>query len=128
MPGIDFALLRQRVTMEQVQDLLGWSPAWWRWHRQKGRCPHKCSEALKACVISTRRQIWFCFRCHRGGNHLDFYAAATGQEVRAAALDLCARLGVDVPWLARQPRRPRAPRAQRRRHPQGGSGGLPPAP
>jgi DNA primase len=54
--------------------------------------------------------VWHYFACGGGGNVLDLWVALTGQPVYAAVLDLCARLGQDVPLL--EPRR--APERRRR--------------
>ena len=41
--------------------------------------------------------IYHCFKCGAGGNALDLWVAATGQNVYDAAVDLCQRLGRPLP-------------------------------
>jgi DNA primase len=43
--------------------------------------------------------LWHCFACGAGGHALDLWAAVTQQPLHPAVIDLCARLGQDVPWL-----------------------------
>ena len=42
-----------------------------------------------------------CVLCGSQGNHLDLWAAATDQNLFDAALDLCKRMDVAVPWIHR---------------------------
>ena len=58
------------------------------------------------------RDLWHCFRCGAGGNALDLWAAVTRQGVHAAVLDLCQRLGRDVPGLPRPRAAPAGTRAR----------------
>jgi DNA primase len=49
--------------------------------------------------------VWHCFVCGAGGNAIDLWVAVTKQDLHAAVLDLCSRLGRDVPWLLPRARR-----------------------
>jgi hypothetical protein len=42
-----------------------------------------------------------CHRCHRHGDQLELCAAATGLLLYPAAIDHCAALGREVPWVER---------------------------
>lgn len=103
MPGIDYRHLRQRVSLQEVLELLGWAPRVRQGVEQRGRCPlHGWrSPTSRSFAVHLGKQVYHCFACGAGGNALDLGAAATHQSRYAAALDLCARLGRDVPWLQR---------------------------
>ena len=55
--------------------------------------------ALPAMRMALGR--YYCHRCHRHGNQLDLWAAATRLPLHRAAIDLCRRLGREVPWIQR---------------------------
>jgi DNA primase len=103
MPGIDYRQLRQQVALREVLELLDWTPRWRRGLQQRGRCPlhGSCSPTSRSFAVHLGKQVYHCFVCGAGGNALDLWAAATRQGLYAAALDLCGRLGRDVPWLQR---------------------------
>jgi hypothetical protein len=44
---------------------------------------------------------YYCHRCRSHGNHLELWAAANDLPPYQAAIDLCGRLGRDVPWIGR---------------------------
>jgi DNA primase len=103
MAGIDFAEVRRRVRLGQILELCGFVPRTRRGAQVRGPCPVHRSRSPHSRVFAAQleRQVWHCFGCRRGGNALDLWAARTGLRLYAAALDLCARLGIAVPWLAR---------------------------
>jgi DNA primase len=101
MPGIDFAELRRQVRLDQVLELVHFEVVS-RWGAQvRGPCPVHGSTRPRSRVFSAHleRQLWHCFRCGASGNALDLWLAVTKQPVYAGALDLCSRLGLEVPWL-----------------------------
>ena len=103
MPGIDFNRLRAEVTMQQVLQLLGFEAHRGRGEQWYGHCP------LPACRPSRRPSFsvnvaigrYCCHRCHRHGHQIELWAAATGLRLYPAAIDLCAALGREVPWMER---------------------------
>jgi len=44
---------------------------------------------------------YYCHRCHSHGNAMELWAAATQLPLHQAVIDLCQRLGRDVPWIPR---------------------------
>jgi DNA primase len=109
MPAIDFAELRRQLRLGQVLDLVGFEVVS-RWGVQvRGPCPlHGSSRPRRReFAAHLERQCWHCFRCGASGNALDLWLAVTKQPVYAGAVDLCRRLGLEVPWLraAAGPRR-----------------------
>jgi DNA primase len=103
MPGVDFDRLCVEVPMDQVLDLLGFQsvsrsgPQWY------GRCPIHESRSKRSRCFSVNLTLgrYYCHRCHSHGNQLDLWAAATQLPLYPAALDLCQRLGREVPWIHR---------------------------
>jgi hypothetical protein len=99
--SIDFARLRELVTMRQVLELLGWQHAARHGAQLRGPCPIHRSQnpQSRSLSVNIEKQAYRCFgaRCGSKGNQLDLYAAATGQRLYDAALDLCQRLGLEPP-------------------------------
>lgn len=100
MPGIDYAAVKARLSWSVVLDAAGWTPTRNTWYRLRGPCPLRCSTSDACCAVDLRRARYYCGKCKRGGNRLDFFAAAKGVSLFRAAVELCAALGVDVPYLA----------------------------
>ena len=101
MPGIDFRAARARLRLAEVLELLGFEPRA-RWGEQlRGPCPVHRSRARtsRAFAAHLGKGVWHCFACGAGGNALDLWAAVSRQPVHAAVIDLCNRLGREVPWL-----------------------------
>ena len=103
MPGIDFDRLRAEVTMQQVLQLLGFQCTRRRGEQWYGRCPlPACPPSGKPCFsVNVAIGRYYCHRCRRHGHQLELWAAATGLLLYPAAIDLCAALGREVPWLHR---------------------------
>jgi DNA primase len=103
MPGIDFNRLRHEITMIQVLDLLGFQPATRSGCQWYGRCPlHEAKAKRQRCFsVNLKLGRYYCHRCHSHGNPLDLWVAATKLPFYQAVIDLCQRLGRDVPWIQR---------------------------
>ena len=101
MPAIDFAELRRQVRLGQVLDLLNFEVVSHRGPQLRGPCPVHGSTRPHSRVFAAHleRHVWHCFRCGAGGNALDLWVGVTRQPLYPAALDLCQRLGLEVPWL-----------------------------
>ena len=108
MPGIDYAALRRRVRLGQVLDLLGFVPTNQARNQVRGPCPVHGSHTptSRSFAAHLERHCWQCFSCGAHGNALDLWTAATKLPLYEAAVDLCRRLNLDIPWLtARSPPR-----------------------
>jgi DNA primase len=103
MPGIDFHRLRAEITMTQVLDLLAFEPVARSGGQCYGRCPLHEPSAKGKRYFSVNLTLgrYYCHRCHSHGNALELWAAATQLPLHQAAIELCQRLGRDVPWLQR---------------------------
>jgi len=101
MPGIDFAQLRRQVRLGPVLELVHFEAVSCWGAQVRGPCPVHGSTRPRSRVFSAHleRHLWHCFRCGASGNALDLWLAVTQQPVYAGALDLCRRLGLEVPWL-----------------------------
>jgi len=103
MPGVDFDRVRTEITMEQVLNLLGFEPVQRSGMQWYGCCPlHESRSGCRRCFsVNVAIGRYFCHGCHSHGNQLELWAAATKLPLHRAALDLCHRLGRDVPWIRR---------------------------
>lgn len=112
MPGIDYRAARALLPLADVLDLLSFQPCQRHGLQLRGPCPVHRSHAARSRSFAAHlgKNAWHCFRCGAGGNALDLWAAVTQQALHAAVLDLCQRLGRDVPWLAASAARPRTAR------------------
>jgi DNA primase len=112
MPGVDFRAARARLRLAAVLELLGFEPHTRAGDQLRGPCPVHGSRSATSRSFAAHlgKNVWYCFRCGAGGNALDLWATVTRQDLHAAVLDLCGRLGHDVPWLPR----PRAQQAASR--------------
>ena len=101
MPGVDFHVLRNEITMEQVLSLLGFEPATRcgpQWH---GACPvhGSTSNRSRSLSVNVERGRYYCHKCHSKGNQLELWAAVKKMSLYQAAIDLCRALGRDTPWI-----------------------------
>src|SRR5271166_239343 len=103
MPGVDFDYVRREITIEQVLDLLGFAPTRRSGEQWYGRCPlGGCGSGRRGTFsVNVALGRYFCHRCRSQGNVLELWAAATILPLHQAAIDLCQRLGHDVPWIRR---------------------------
>lgn len=103
MPGIDFRRLRSEITMQQVLDLLGFQPSHRNGDQWYGACPLHTSASRRRRLFSVNVALgrYYCHQCHSNGNPLELWAAFTKLSLHPAAIDLCGRLGREVPHLQR---------------------------
>jgi DNA primase len=103
MPGVDFGRVRSEITMEQVLNLLGFEPSGRSGVQWYGSCPlHESRSGHRRCFsVNVELGRYYCHGCRSQGNQLELWAAATKRPLYQAAIDLCHRLGRDVPWIRR---------------------------
>ena len=94
-PWVDYAFLRQQVTMEQVLSHLGLFAALrGRGHQRRGCCPVHDRAGMKQKTFSVHlgKNVCQCFQAECGvqGNVLDLWAAVQALPLYEAALDLAA--------------------------------------
>jgi hypothetical protein len=114
-PAIDFLAVRATISMAEVLQQLHFKPTRVAGQQQRGPCPMHGSASSRSRSFSANLadNTFYCFKCAKGGNHLDLWAAATKQTIYAAALDLCNRLNRPVPCM----RRPQAKSGTEKRNP-----------
>jgi DNA primase len=105
VPGVNFDRLRAEITMAQVLHLLAFEPVSRSGPQWYGCCPlhESTSKRSRSFSVNLARGRYYCHRCHSYGNQLELWAAASKLPLHRAAIDLCRRLGREVPWIQRQP-------------------------
>jgi DNA primase len=108
MPGIDYALLRRQLRLAEVLELIGFREQTRRGASVRGPCLLHGSRSPRSRVFAAhlKKHLWRCFGCGAGGNALDLYVAVSKLPLHAAALELCSRLQLPVPWLLPSARHP----------------------
>ena len=101
MPGINFQRLRQIITMEQVLELLGFQCTQCQEAQWYGFCPLHESEPKhrRTFSVNVSRCCYYCHKCGSRGDQFKLWAAATEQPLYDAAIALCERLGIEIPWV-----------------------------
>jgi len=71
--------------------------------RQVSTRPAKVEEFLKQvhALEDGKSVAYRCFVCGSQGNALDLWAAVHGLSLHAAAENLCATMGIEIPWITR---------------------------
>ena len=101
MPGIDYDRLREEITMEEVLRLIAFEPTKQYGDQWYGRCPWHETRSRRGRTFSVNvvKGLFYCHECRRKGNQLQLWAEHTGLLLHPAMIDLCDRLGREVPWL-----------------------------
>ena len=103
MPGIDFHVLRQEITMQQVLNLIDFQPTSRVGSQLHGPCPVHGSSSPQSRSLSVNVALgrYHCHKCGSQGNPLELWAAIKQVPLYNASIDLCRALGRDVPWIQR---------------------------
>jgi DNA primase len=103
MPGIDFQAVRRAARMQDVLNLLRFDAKQSRGDERRGPCPLHRSQGRKGRTFSANvaTHTYQCFQCGSKGNQLDLWANANGLGHYDAAISLCKKLGIEVPWIHR---------------------------
>jgi DNA primase len=91
---VDFAKVKEMVTIEQVAHMLGMQlkPAG---DKLRGKCPIcKCDDA-RMFVITPAKQLFFCFSEKKGGDALTLVSKVRGCTVKEAAEHIAAHFGAE---------------------------------
>lgn len=101
MPGVDFRLLRERITMREVLQLLRFEPIVQQGDQWRGPCPvHRSpNPRSRSFSVDLRLGRYHCFACGSQGHALELWSVARGVSLYQAALELCERLGLEPPWV-----------------------------
>lgn len=103
MPGVDFRLLCERITMREVLRLLQFEPTVRRGDQWCGPCPVHASPNPRSRSFSVNLRLgrYHCFGCGSRGHALELWSVVRGVSLYQAALELCERLGLEPPWVRR---------------------------
>lgn len=91
MAYIDFAALKEAVSIEEVADLLGLS-------LKKNGTQYRCECPVhgggeRGVVITPSKNLYYCFSSKDGGDQLALYAHVNQIEVKKAAEEIAAQMG-----------------------------------
>jgi DNA primase len=105
MPHIDFAAARREIPIRRVLDLLHFRAVERRGDQLRGPCPLHGSarKNSRSFSVNLTKNAFRCFVCHAAGNQLDLWAGVSKLPVFDATVDLCGRLGIDVPFAVHGP-------------------------
>ncbi len=103
MPGVDYKTVQSRVPMARVLELLGFVARDVSGDQLRGPCPVHRSQSPRSRSFSVHpaREVCRCFKCGFAGNQIQLWAAPNKMTVYEAAIDLCRRADVEVPWIKR---------------------------
>jgi transposase len=98
-PRLDFAQLRQQISMEQVlRELQWWDCLKGQGAQRRGPCPlHQSASPQGRCFsVHLGKKVFQCFdaTCGAKGNVLDLWAQSRRLTIAQAAQDLAQRLGI----------------------------------
>lgn len=79
-----------RVVMEKTTLYERESGRWW------GRCPLHADEH-PSLFVSPAREVWYCFRCHKGGGMFQFVMETEKVPFAKAVEILAKRAGMQLP-------------------------------
>ena len=101
MPGVDFDIVRASIPIAQVLELVGFVALARTGNQLRGSCPLHRSTSTNSRTFSVNLDTnrYQCFKCKAAGGQLELWAAFQGITVYEAAIELCNRLGIDVPWI-----------------------------
>ena len=124
--SIDYEALKSLVPVRYAYRLLGlWIVPRPYSLSYRARCP-QCGSSERSQTVSVLGREWHCHRCKIGGDVLRLVELTQRLDTYSAALWLCERAGVPVPYRQREYFRRRVGKRQRRRGAVGGSGGFAP--
>jgi hypothetical protein len=103
VPDVDFNALCAGITMEQVLDAFGVPALGRRGEQCYGACPlHESAPRCSRCFsVNAATDRYYRHGCQSHGNPVDLWTTATKLPQHQTAINLCQRLGREVPWIRR---------------------------
>ncbi|HTU17408.1 MAG TPA: hypothetical protein VMG10_05040 [Gemmataceae bacterium] len=114
MRPVDFKQVKLLVNMRQVLSLIGWEPRHNRWNTLRGDCPLCKRRSEDGRIFEVTGSGFHCWKCQAKGSHLDLYARFVGKPLLEAAIEMCGKAGVSVPYLPLPAAQPDTPRTEKR--------------
>jgi DNA primase len=110
MGTIDFAKIKQAVSIEQVAQMLGLKLTQSR-DQLRGPCPITKSPDPRAFVITPSKGVYYSFKEGKGGDALTLFSKVRGCTVREAAEAIAAHFGAEKVNAPPQPSQEKEKRA-----------------
>ena len=109
MPYIDFEAVKRAVSCFDVLSWYGWHPAFIEGQEKRGPCPLHGSTNTRSRSFAVCETGFFCHSCKKGGDAVRLYATLFKLDSYAAAVQMCERIGMPVPYYGplRRRRKPR---------------------
>ena len=87
MPGLDFQMLRDQITMAEVLEQLDFQPTSRSGNQLHGPCPihRSTSPASRSFSVNLETARYCCHKCKSQGNQLELWAAVNEQTIYQAA-------------------------------------------
>lgn len=103
MPGINFDIVREAISMQQVLGLLRFQSRNRSGDQWRGPCPVHGSRSptSRSFSVNVTEGRYYCHACHSGGHQLELWAAVHHICLYDAALSLCHECGYPIPWVTR---------------------------
>lgn len=105
LPPLNFARLREQVSIVQVLEQIAWHPQSTRGVQWRGACPvhEEAGATSRYFAVQTAKSVYCCHRCGSQGNALDLWVALREKPLLEAAWELVETLGLDPPLLEQGP-------------------------
>ena len=101
MPGVDYAAVRDQISILDVLGLLNFQPVGRSGDWLRGPCPLEWDEDPRVFAVNIVTDRYYCHACHGSGNQLELWRDMQGLTLFQAARDLCRRLNIPVPEIRR---------------------------
>lgn len=100
-PLLNFAVLRQQISIVQVLEHLQWCPLSRHGAQWRGPCPLHEPDVSKSkrFAVQTEKNVYCCHSCGCEGNALDLWAAVQGLSIFDAAWSLIETFDLEPPLL-----------------------------
>lgn len=96
---IDFPSLRCHLAPIRVLRLHGWVHTDRCGGQWRGPCLTLGCSSQRSRVLSVSDRVVYCHRCHMTSDALGIHQLFTGLPTYEAAVDLCERFGILIPFL-----------------------------
>jgi DNA primase len=100
MPGVDYTMVGESVPMSRVLALLAFTAVQSNGTQLGGLSPvhRSTSPQSRSFSVNLRTNAFRCFTCGAAGNQLDLWCQVYRFTLFDAAVDLCNRAQIPVPW------------------------------
>lgn len=111
MPSVDIKAVKNAISLRSYLEKLLWAYQTSPTGVRRGDCPADPSYRRAARFFVVTEDVFYCWKCRRGGSVIDLHMLRTGYAFLQAVKDLCTFMGVKVPYCDRRKQRvPRKPR------------------